>query len=127
MRFADILRDRRATTAVEFALIAPIFFLFLFGIVGCGLLFWTQVGLQHGVEMAARCVSINSTLCPINNPSAITNYAAQQTLGLNPPVSTFTYSSLACGNQVSANYTFQFPELLNLSPLTLKAKACFPA
>ena len=127
MKLAGILQDERGTTAIEFALTAPAFFAFIFGISACGMLFWTQVGLQHGVEMAARCASINSTLCPTSNPDAILNYAAQQTLGLNPPISTFTYSAPACGNQVNAIYTFQFFELLNVGPLTLTAKACFPA
>ncbi|WGR90737.1 pilus assembly protein (plasmid) [Bradyrhizobium sp. ISRA443] len=127
MRLSDIWRDQRGTSAVEFALIAPVFFLFVFGIIACGLLFWTQIGLQHGVEMAARCASINTTVCPNSNPSAITNYAMQQALGVSLPASTFTYSTPACGNQVSATYTFTFPSILNLNPLTLTAQACFPA
>ena len=127
MKIVRILQDQRGTTAIEFALTAPAFFLFILGIFGCGLLFWTQVALQHGAEMAARCASINSALCPTSDPTAISNYAAQQTLGLNPPLSTFIYSTPACGNQVSASYTFQFTKLLNLSPLTLTAKACYPA
>ena len=122
-----IWRDERGATALEFAILAPVFFLLIFGIIAFGLLFWTQVGLQHGAEMAARCASINATLCPTSNPSAITNYATQQALGLSLPVSTFTYSAPACGNQVSASYRFQFPDILNLGPLTLTAQACFPA
>jgi Flp pilus assembly protein TadG len=120
-------RDQQGASAVEFALIAPVFFLFIFGIIAFGLLFWTQIGMQHGAEMAARCASINTTLCPTSNPSAITNYASQQALGLSLPSSTFTYSTPACGNQVSASYTFEFPDILNRSPLTLTAQACFPA
>ncbi len=127
MKRTKIWRDQQGASAVEFALIAPVFFLFVFGIIAFGLLFWTQVGLQHGAEMAARCASINTTLCPNSNPSAITNYALQQALGLNLPSSTFTYSTPACGNQVSASYTFEFPDILNRSPLTLTAQACFPA
>ena len=122
-----IWRDERGATALEFAILAPVFFLLIFGIIAFGLLFWTQVGLQHGAEMAARCASINTTLCPNGNPSAIQNYATQQAFGLSLPASTFTPSTQACGNQVSATYTFVFPDILNLSPLTLTAQACFPA
>ena len=122
-----IWRDERGATALEFAILAPVFFLLIFGIIAFGLLFWTQVGLQHGAEMAARCASINATVCPNSNPSAITNYAMQQAFGLSLPASTFTYSTLACGNQVSAIYTFAFPNILNLGSLTLTAQACFPA
>jgi Flp pilus assembly protein TadG len=127
VKLAKIWRDQQGASAVEFALIAPVFFLFIFGIIAFGLLFWTQIGLQHGAEMAARCASINSTLCPNGNPGAITNYAMQQALGLSLPASTFTYSTPACGNQVNASYRFQFLDILNLAPFTLRAQACFPA
>jgi Flp pilus assembly protein TadG len=122
-----IWRDERGATALEFAILAPVFFLIIFGIIAFGLLFWTQVGLQHGAAMAARCASNNTTLCPNGNPSAVTNYAMQQALGLSLPASTFTYSTPACGNQVSASLAFVFPDILNLRPLTLTAQACFPA
>lgn len=123
----QILRDEGGAAALEFAILAPVFFLIIFGIIAFGILFWTQVGLQHGAEMAARCASINTTLCPNGNPSAVTSYAMQQAFGLSLPASTFTYSTPACGNQVSATYTFVMPDILNLSPLTLTAQACFPA
>jgi Flp pilus assembly protein TadG len=123
-RFA---RDQRGASALEFALIAPAFFLFIFGIIELGLLFWTQVGLQHGAEMAARCASINTKLCLTNDPGTITTYATQQAYGLTLPASTFTFSTGACGNQVSASYLFVFVGLPNLRPLTLTAHSCFPA
>jgi Flp pilus assembly protein TadG len=127
VKLATIWRDNRGTTALEFALTAPVFFLFIFGIIEFGLLLWTQLGLQHGAEMAARCASVNSTLCPTGNASTITSYAARQAFGLNLPSQTFTYSAPACGNQVSATYSFQFPNFLKLSPMTLTAQACFPS
>lgn len=127
MKLRGLWRDERGASALEFALTAPVFFLFLSGIIEVGLMFWTQIGLQHGAEMAARCASINTTLCPTSNPGAITNYATQQAYGLNLPASTFTYSTPACGNQVSASYTFQFPDIMNIGPMTITAQACFPA
>ncbi|WP_082747693.1 TadE/TadG family type IV pilus assembly protein [Bradyrhizobium macuxiense] len=128
MRIAGALwGDRRGTSALEFGLIAPLFFAFVFGIIEVGLLLWTQAGLQHGVEIAARCASVNTTLCPTSKPDVITTYASQQAFGLSLPASTFTYASPACGNQVSASYQFQFPQVLNMAPLTLTAAACFPA
>ncbi|MGX1319515.1 Flp pilus assembly protein TadG [Bradyrhizobium sp. USDA 377] len=124
MKLAALWQDNRGASALEFALTAPAFFLFIFGIIEFGLLFWTQLGIQHGSEMAARCATVNSTLCP--SSSAITSYAAQQAYGLTLPAETFTFSTSACGNEVSANYAFTFPQILNLSPVTLTARACFP-
>ena len=127
MKFVGFRSDSRGATAVEFAILAPLFFLCIFGVMGFGLLFWTQAGLQHGAEMAARCASINATLCPTSNPSSITSYAAQQAFGLSLPASTFSYSAPSCGNQVNATYVFTLPTILNFSPVTLTAQACFPA
>ena len=127
MKRLPLWRDQRGATALEFALLAPVFFALVFGIIALGMLFWTQVGLQHGAEMAARCASVNTALCPTSNPSAIAAYATQQAFGLSLPSSTFTYSAAACGSRVSANYQFQFPQILNLAPFTLTAAACFPA
>lgn len=127
MTVGRIWQDQRGASALEFALLAPVFFLLMFGIIALGMLFWTQVGLQHGVQMAARCASVNTALCPNTNPNAITAYATQQALGLSLPASTFAYSVPACGNQVSASYSFEFPTILNLAPLTLTAQSCFPA
>lgn len=117
--------DRRGASALEFALIAPAFFMFVFGVIEMGLLFWTQIGMQHGAEMAARCASVNNVLCP--NTVAITSYASQQSLGLSLPPSTFSVATAGCGNQVNGSYVFQFPQILNVSPLTLTAQACFPS
>ena len=125
MKLSALWRDSRGASALEFALTAPVFFLFIFGIVECGLLFWTQLGIQHGSEMAARCATVNNTLC--SNSNTITSYAAQQAFGLTLPTGTFTFATVACGNQVSASYSFQFPHILNLPPMTLTARACFPS
>jgi TadE-like protein len=125
MRRLHTFLDERGTAAIEFAMTAPAFFIILLGIIEGGLLLWTQLGLQHGVEMAARCASINASIC--GSTSAVQNYAAQQALGLSPPTSIFTVSTPACGNQVSANYTFQFlTTYFGLPTIAINAQSCFP-
>jgi Flp pilus assembly protein TadG len=125
MILSSFRRDVRGVTAVEFAMTAPVFFVMIFGIIEAGLLLWTQLGLQHGVELAARCASINTTVC--NNASSVQSYAAQQAFGLNPSPETFTFSAVGCGNQVTATYTFQFVTFLFPMPsISLNAQACFP-
>jgi len=125
MSFPRFCLDQRGVTAVEFAITAPAFFGIVFLIIEGGLLMWTQTGLQHGAEMAARCATINHTLC--GSATAIQNYAAQQSFGLNPPPSTFAYTAAACGNQVSASYTFRFlVDFFALPSLGLTAQSCFP-
>jgi len=41
-------------SAVEFGLGAPVFFAALLGALELGVLFWTNLGLQHAAERAAR-------------------------------------------------------------------------
>lgn len=128
MRFPQIWRNREGAAAVEFALTAPAFFAMLVGVIECGLLLWTQIGLQHGAEMAARCASINATLC--GTTSAVQQYAAQQAFGLNPPSATFTADpspASGCGYKVSASYAFNFlTEYFPNPTVTISAQSCFP-
>ena len=125
MSFLRLCDDRRGLAAVEFGLTAPGFFILIAASIMGGLLLWTQLGLQHGVERAARCASINSSLC--GSVAAIQSYAAQQALGLNPPASTFAVTTPACGNKVSATYTVDFiTKYLGVSAIAIKADACFP-
>src|SRR5262249_49389296 len=82
------LGDEQGASAIEFALTAPIFFLMIFGIITIGLMLWTQLGLQHGSEMAARCATVNTTTC--NNNTNIKSFASSNAYGLNPDPSVFT-------------------------------------
>lgn len=129
MIFKHLSRDTQGSSSVAFAATMPLFLALTLGVTEVGLLMWIQVGLQHGVEMAARCASINTTLC--NNTTNIQNFAAQNAYGLNPPPSTFSVSTPICGNQVSASYAFNYltTYLVNFpaSSLTLTAQSCYPA
>lgn len=121
-------RNIDGTTAVEFAITAPVFFMVLFGIIEVGRLMWTQLGLQHAVEMAARCASVNKTLCSTSD--GIKDFAVQQAYGIDPPASTFTVSTPAnrCGYQVNASYTYQYVSGYFSTPsITLSAQSCFPS
>jgi Flp pilus assembly protein TadG len=113
----------QGTSTIEFGLTAPAFFVLVFGIVCIGWLLWTQLGLQHGAEMAARYATINASA---TNDEVQTKFV-QQSYGLNPP-STFTLDrTQACGNRVSASYTVSFFSTYFGRPsLTLTAQSCFP-
>ena len=125
MNVRRLCSDMRGVTAVEFALIAPVLFALLLALCEFGLLAWTQLGLQHGTEMAARCATFNSSAC--GDTTAIQNYAAKNAFGLTIPASTFSVTTPACGNQVSATHSFQFfTGYFGVSGVTLNAQSCFP-
>jgi Flp pilus assembly protein TadG len=128
MTFAAFRRNQEGASAVEFALLAVPFFLMLFGIVEGGRLLWTQLGLQHAVEMAARCSSLATSSNPNPCPGAsVQSYAASQAYGLNPPSDVFSVLSADCGSEVTATYTFVFiTSYFGTSPLSLTARSCAP-
>jgi Flp pilus assembly protein TadG len=118
--------------AVEFALISIPLFLFLFGVIEFGRLYWVQSELQYAVEAAARYLTIN----PSATASVVQTYAATKVLAVSVPTSDFAvtpYNSASnpptrtCGNQVTVSYQFQFiatDRLIPYGPITLKATGC---
>lgn len=56
---AALRRDRRAVVALEFALIGPVFMLFLFASLGVGLVGFYQVVLDDAVREAGRQLQID--------------------------------------------------------------------
>jgi hypothetical protein len=48
------VKDEHGASAVEFAIVALPFFLFVLGLIGIGLYFFTMNSLEYGVEAAAR-------------------------------------------------------------------------
>jgi len=125
MKVVSVLRDTNGATAVEFGLTAPAFFAILIAAFEMGFLFWTQVGLQHATEMAARCASVNSAAC--GTVSATQTYAAGQVFGLTVPASTFAVTTAVCGSQVTATYDFGIiTHFFGLPRITVNARSCFP-
>ena len=90
MKLKQIRDDTRGNTLVEFSVTLPLFLLLMFGLVQAGLLLYTQNGLQHGVEVAARCASVN--------------YAANQ-IGLNTSCFTDPNTGIPTPSTVIADNT----------------------
>lgn len=118
-------RDERGASALEFGILLPIFVPLILGIMQFGQMFWTQTALQHAVDMAARCATINATTC--GTASLTQTYAATQAYGLTFPTGTFVATAAACGNQVTATYTFPFIGTVWFpASIGLSARSCYP-
>ena len=125
MKRMSFWRDTAGSSAVELGLTAPFFFALLLGLIQGAMVLWTQLGLQHATAMAARCASIDVSTC--KDSGTVQSYAVAQSFGVNPPASTFSFSTPSCGNQVSATYQFTFLTTSFGTPsLTLNALSCFP-
>ena len=124
--FATTSDNTRGSSLVEFTVTLPLFLLLMFGILQAGLLLYTQVGLQHGVEVAARCASVNYSANQLGlnqscftvggapTPSAviadttcgyIKTYAAQNSWGINPSSATTTYTVKTPGGTCTGTAT----------------------
>jgi len=148
--------DTRGSALVEFTVTFPFFLLLMFGLLQAGLLLYTNTGLQHGAERAARCASVNYSAYLLGYltqscfsgvaPNAVTNstiqqYAVQSSWGLVPTSSNVTVHSPAdsppdpnakCGTGATAvpGYVVTISKSYNLIhyifSVTLNATSCFP-
>jgi len=57
----QLLSDRRGVTAVEFALVAPVFMMFMFLIIDGARIVWTYQTLQEVATNSARCAALGVT------------------------------------------------------------------
>lgn len=149
MKMPRLIRDTQGAALLEFAVTAPIFFLLVFGTIQAALMLWSQIGLQHGAEVATRCASLSDsavtaatrlgttfqpTACYTSsgtataNQTSLKNYAAANAWGLKPPASTFTVSvngtNCPGGNMITASYPFT--AITFLYNITLTATSCYP-
>ena len=108
--------DERGATAIEFAVIAPVFLALILGIFHLSLLGFTLANLNYAVEKGARCNAISPDC-----PDASTYYYAPN------PAPVFTYDAKAvCGASVSATVTYELNVLIYQKSIPLSASACFP-
>src|SRR5437660_3423743 len=78
----DAVRSRRGQSIVEFALVAPMFLLLVFGILDFGRLFFTQETLQHALREAGR-FAVTGQHSGTNRVASIIQAAQQAAPGLN--------------------------------------------
>jgi len=145
MKLKQIWVDTQGASMVEFALVVPAFCMVIFGFLAAGLLVWTYFGLEHSVQVAARCGAINYPLVSNNNANpncnsttTVASYALAQYWGLNPlpqfsatiPPSTCTTSTTCCGYLVKVSPSYNFTLISDVFPhasIQLTAQSCYPA
>jgi len=113
--------DRQGTTAVEFALIAPVFIALLFGMLGVCLALFLVASMHFAVEDGARCMSVNTQCVDRATTEA---YAQSRYMGIGSP--TFTYAAAACGNSVTGTISYSMDVGLRRFVIPVSATACFP-
>ena len=114
--------DERGTTAVEFAIVSPVFIALVIGILYLCLCLFLVGSLHYAVEEGARCASVRTTVC--KDASTTVAYAQSRYFGPSSP--TFTYATAACGNSVSASISYVAQLGLTQFTVPISATACFP-
>ena len=119
----SLRRDRRGTTAVEFAIIAPVLISLLIGTIAVSVALFLVGSLHFAVEDGARCASVKTTICA----DAATTVAYTQSRYLGPNVSpTFTFATAACGNSVTGSINYTMDVGFKQFVIPISATACFP-
>jgi Flp pilus assembly protein TadG len=63
MTFRRRRHEEDGAAAVEFALLAPVFIMLVFGVISFGLVFAQQLGLSNGARQAARAGVVQGATC----------------------------------------------------------------
>jgi Flp pilus assembly protein TadG len=131
MILKQIRDDTRGAALVEAAVTLPVFTLMIFGIMWAGLLIFTQVWLQHSVEMAARWATIQCGAATCATSSSIDGFATTQFQPLGGPAPNYTPALCAnsTGIGVTGTYAFNLFTLrgsLPIPSITLSAQSCYP-
>lgn len=106
-------RDRRATTALEFALVSPALILFMLGLTAAYSLIGCRRAMDYGVDSALRYAAVRGGSSTAGVVSAYRTAATVlwTDVGSNSAVTVTGTPSFAAGNTVTvtATYNWTFP------------------
>ncbi|KQR69098.1 TadE family protein [Rhizobium sp. Leaf341] len=128
------IAQRDGATAVEFALIAPVFFAMIFGTIALGIAIWFTAVLNDVASESARCIAVHASTCntpPAGCPSdaetcfVISLADDRGLVGLSPgDVLIDRQSAAGAAVMTNVSLTFSF-DLLGYA-FTLHGRAAYP-
>jgi Flp pilus assembly protein TadG len=96
-------RDQRGVAAVEFGMIAPIFFALLVGIIDVGRYMWTLNTMQYAIDQAIRTGVVQQL-----SPEDVENLVKSSLAGLNANAVTVDVVPDASTLSITAETTYAF-------------------
>lgn len=109
-------RARHGQSLVEFAVVAPLFFLLVFGVTDFGRLFFTKTTLQHALREAGRYAVTgqhqqdpNNPATPLSRVQSIRNIAQSRAAGLLPASSNIDVKAYDSQGRVDAAHPAGLP------------------
>ena len=126
-------RCTRGAAMLEFALLAPVFLMALFGVIEGSRLVWTQQTISEVAYATARCMSVSANCDTLAEQSSFavaraSSYGITVTAANVTPQGGVDCNGFANSNQVTV--TENFDSVLNgfvpNFPATVSASSCFP-
>jgi Flp pilus assembly protein TadG len=124
---------RHGQSLVEFAMVAPLFFMLVFGITDFGRLFFTKLTLQHALREAGRYAVTgqhqqdpNNPATPLSRVQSIQNIAQQYAAGLLPNSSSVNVKALDSQGNVDTAHPAGLPGETVIVSLSTKLKLITP-
>ena len=119
-----ITGDQRGTSAIEFAIVGPVFILLVIGTLYLCMCLAVVGGMHYAVEEGARCASVKTTVC--TDQTSTVTYTQNHYFGPST-LPTFTYNATAaCGHSVSGSISYVLDVGLRQITVPISAAACFP-
>jgi Flp pilus assembly protein TadG len=121
-----VLDDERGTTAVEFAIVGPVFIALVVGILYLCLCLFLVGSLHYAVEEGARCASVRTTVC--SDDTTTVAYAKSHYFGPSSPAFIYANGAAAScgGNSVTGSISYVAQLGLKQFTIPITATACFP-
>jgi len=116
--------DQRGSTAVEFALVAPVFIVLVVGILYMCIGLFTVGSLHYAVEEGARCWAVKSTVC--TDAATTVAYTNSRYFGPGTSPNFVPDSTGGCGRSVSADLNYVMNLGLTRITVPITATACYP-
>ncbi|MBO9574661.1 MAG: pilus assembly protein [Sphingobium sp.] len=133
IRTVRLLRCARGASTIEFALLAPVFLVFLFGLIEAGRLMWVTQSINEVAYSSARCMSTSSSCA---TTTAIQSYAVSRAATYQLTITAanvVTASNITCdgnagSNKVTVTYAVRSAvrTMLPFIPASIVGYACFP-
>ena len=115
----------RGATAVEFAIVAPLFLTMMVGVFELSRAMWIKASMQYAVEETSRYALVNTT----KTAAELTTYAQTKLTDAGVGTTGMTFTITADGTVADIQVSYSFETLTSLLPfpsLALTAKSRVP-
>jgi Flp pilus assembly protein TadG len=116
-------RSQEGASAIEFALVLPVFIMFLMSGFYASFGAFTVSNMHYAVEAGARCAAVSKGEC---SSAASTDAYVRRNLVSIGPVPSITVEDASCGKLVTGRVDYPVDLVFHRMTFPLSAQACHP-